>query len=84
LRSMLLAFPFAETAAALEEINTTVNDSSRSADEAGRLVAMTKQGDEHSGVVVRNAVAAMGQIEQSSREITNIIGVIDDIAFQTN
>ncbi|NEJ70207.1 PAS domain S-box protein [Rhizobium phaseoli] len=73
-----------ETAAALEEITTTVNDSSRRADEAGRLVAVTKQGAEQSGVVVRNAVAAMGQIEQSSREITNIIGVIDDIAFQTN
>ncbi|MBB4218052.1 methyl-accepting chemotaxis protein [Rhizobium sp. BK212] len=73
-----------ETAAALEEITTTVNDSSRRADEAGRLVAMTKQGAEQSGTVVRNAVAAMGQIEQSSREITNIIGVIDDIAFQTN
>ncbi|MBX5196291.1 PAS domain-containing methyl-accepting chemotaxis protein [Rhizobium sp. NZLR10] len=73
-----------ETAAALEEITTTVNDSSRRADEAGRLVAVTKQGAEQSGVVVRNAVAAMDQIEQSSREITNIIGVIDDIAFQTN
>ncbi|TAZ80341.1 methyl-accepting chemotaxis protein [Rhizobium ruizarguesonis] len=73
-----------ETAAALEEITTTVNHSSRRADEAGRLVAMTKQGAEQSGVVVSNAVAAMGQIEQSSREITNIISVIDDIAFQTN
>ncbi|OOO25936.1 PAS domain S-box protein [Rhizobium sophoriradicis] len=73
-----------ETAAALEQITTTVNDSSRRAEEAGRLVAMTKQGAEQSGVVVRNAVAAMDQIEQSSREITNIIGVIDDIAFQTN
>ncbi|MDR9773946.1 PAS domain-containing methyl-accepting chemotaxis protein [Rhizobium hidalgonense] len=73
-----------ETAAALEEITTTVNDSSRRADEAGRLVAKTKQGAEQSGTVVRNAVAAMDQIEQSSREITNIIGVIDDIAFQTN
>jgi methyl-accepting chemotaxis protein len=73
-----------ETAAALEEITTTVNDSSSRADEAGRLVAKTKQGAEQSGVVVRNAVAAMGQIEQSSREISNIIGVIDDIAFQTN
>ncbi|NEK55993.1 chemotaxis protein, partial [Rhizobium leguminosarum] len=49
-----------ETAAALEEITTTVNDSSRRADEAGRLVAMTKQGAEQSGVVVSNAVAAMG------------------------
>jgi len=73
-----------ETAAALEEITTTVNDSSRRADEAGRLVAKTKQGAEQSGIVVRNAVTAMDQIEQSSREITNIIGVIDDIAFQTN
>ncbi len=73
-----------ETAAALEEITTTVNDSSHRADEAGKLVAKTKHGAEQSGEVVRNAVAAMGQIEQSSREITNIIGVIDDIAFQTN
>jgi methyl-accepting chemotaxis protein len=73
-----------ETAAALEEITTTVNDSSMRADEAGRLVAKTKQGAEQSGTVVRNAVSAMGQIEQSSREISNIIGVIDDIAFQTN
>ncbi|MGO7638702.1 methyl-accepting chemotaxis protein, partial [Rhizobium leguminosarum] len=47
-------------------------------------VAITKQGAAHSGVVVRHAVAAMGQIEHSSREINNIIGVIDDIAFQTN
>ncbi|MBZ5760867.1 methyl-accepting chemotaxis protein [Rhizobium sp. VS19-DR104.2] len=73
-----------ETAAALEEITTAVNDSSKRADEAGRLVAQTRQGAEQSGNVVRNAVAAMGQIEQSSREISSIIGVIDDIAFQTN
>ncbi len=73
-----------ETAAALEEITTTVNDSSHRADEAGKLVAKTKHGAEQSGLVVRNAVSAMDQIEQSSREITNIIGVIDDIAFQTN
>ncbi|EPE95773.1 methyl-accepting chemotaxis protein [Rhizobium grahamii] len=73
-----------ETAAALEQITTTVNDSSHRADEAGKLVAKTKLGAEQSGLVVRNAVSAMDQIEQSSREITNIIGVIDDIAFQTN
>ncbi|MBW9114441.1 PAS domain S-box protein [Rhizobium cauense] len=73
-----------ETAAALEEITTTVNDSSHRADEAGKLVAKTKHGAEQSGLIVRNAVSAMDQIEQSSREITNIIGVIDDIAFQTN
>jgi methyl-accepting chemotaxis protein len=73
-----------ETAAALEEITTTVADSSRRAEEAGKLVASTREGAEKSGEVVRKAVTAMGQIETSSREISNIIGVIDDIAFQTN
>ncbi|NUS67710.1 MAG: PAS domain-containing methyl-accepting chemotaxis protein [Ensifer adhaerens] len=73
-----------ETAAALDEITTTVSDSSRRAEEAGGLVAKTKAGAERSGNVVKSAIGAMGQIEQSSREISNIIGVIDDIAFQTN
>ena len=73
-----------ETAAALEEITTSVKDSTTRAEEAGTLVARTKQGAEKSGEVVRNAVAAMGEIERSSQSISNIIGVIDDIAFQTN
>jgi methyl-accepting chemotaxis protein len=73
-----------ETAAALEEITTTVADSTRRAEEAGKLVARTKGGAEKSGEVVRSAIAAMGAIENSSKEISNIIGVIDDIAFQTN
>nr|WP_172690786.1 PAS domain-containing methyl-accepting chemotaxis protein [Agrobacterium radiobacter]ASK47851.1 chemotaxis protein [Agrobacterium radiobacter] len=73
-----------ETAAALEEITTTVKDSSRRAEEAGQLVARTREHAEHSGEVVRDAIGAMEQIEKSSREISNIIGVIDEIAFQTN
>jgi methyl-accepting chemotaxis protein len=73
-----------ETAAALEEITTTVSDSSHRAEDAGKLVARTRENAERSGEVVKNAVAAMGAIETSSREISNIIGVIDDIAFQTN
>jgi methyl-accepting chemotaxis protein len=73
-----------ETAAALEEITQTVADSSKRANEAGQLVARTKEGAERSGLVVKNAIEAMGQIENSSKEISNIIGVIDDIAFQTN
>ncbi|MBO9653278.1 MAG: HAMP domain-containing protein [Agrobacterium tumefaciens] len=73
-----------ETAAALEEITTTVRDSTRRAQEAGQFVSRAKVGAEQSGEVVRRAVIAMGQIEKSSSEISNIIGVIDEIAFQTN
>lgn len=73
-----------ESAAALEEITTTVKDSSRRADEAGKLVSSTKESAEISGDIVHRAIGAMDQISQSSGEITNIIGVIDDIAFQTN
>ncbi|KAA3517621.1 HAMP domain-containing protein [Agrobacterium vitis] len=73
-----------ETAAALEQITTTVKDSTRRAEEAGSLVSKTRDGAERSGEVVRKAVAAMQEIEKSSSEISNIIGVIDEIAFQTN
>ncbi|AFL49186.1 methyl-accepting chemotaxis protein [Sinorhizobium fredii] len=73
-----------ETAAALEEITTTVKDSAHRAEEVGGLVARTRAGAEKSGEVVQNAVEAMHAIEKSSGEISNIIGVIDDIAFQTN
>lgn len=73
-----------ETAAAVVEITTSVNESAKRAEEAGQLVLRTKDAAQQSGDVVRQAIAAMGQIEKSSQEIGNIIGVIDDIAFQTN
>ena len=73
-----------ETAAALEEITTTVTDASQRAGEAGKLVLRTREHAEHSGDVVQQAISAMDAISRSSGEITNIIGVIDDIAFQTN
>ncbi len=73
-----------ETAAALEEITTTVKDSTKRAQEAGHFVSRARTGAEQSGEVVRKAVVAMQQIEKSSSEISNIITVIDEIAFQTN
>jgi methyl-accepting chemotaxis protein len=73
-----------ETAAALEQITTTVKDSSKRAEEVGNLVTKARAGAERSGAVVRDAVTAMQGIEKSSGEISNIIGVIDEIAFQTN
>ena len=73
-----------ETAAALDQITATVRKTAEGAQQARDVVSRTKAEAEHSGVVVRDAVAAMGEIEQSSRQIGRIIGVIDEIAFQTN
>ncbi len=73
-----------ETAAALEQVTTAVKDSAGRAGDAGELVKRTQAGAERSGEIVREAVDAMQEIEQSSSQISNIIGVIDDIAFQTN
>jgi len=73
-----------ETAAALDQITATVRTSAEGARRARDAVAATREGAEASGKVVREAVAAMGQIEQSSTQIGQIIGVIDEIAFQTN
>ena len=73
-----------ETAAALEEITTTVKDSAHRAEEVGQLVNRARSGAEKSGAIVQRAVEAMHGIEKSAGEISNIIGVIDEIAFQTN
>ncbi|MDM9619253.1 methyl-accepting chemotaxis protein [Rhizobium sp. S96] len=73
-----------ETSAALDEITAVVNNSTERAQEASVMVTEAKDDAGKSGVVVRNAVEAMGRIEQASREISQIINVIDEIAFQTN
>ncbi|MBB3612296.1 methyl-accepting chemotaxis protein [Rhizobium sp. BK602] len=73
-----------ETSAALDEITAVVQNSTERAREASVMVTEAKEDAAHSGTVVRNAVDAMGRIEQASREISQIIGVIDEIAFQTN
>jgi methyl-accepting chemotaxis protein len=73
-----------ETAAALDEITSTVKSSSARAEEASEMVSAAKAGTEKSAKVVQNAISAMGKIEESSGRISQIISVIDDIAFQTN
>jgi len=73
-----------ETAAAVEEITVTVKSSAGRAHETNRAVAETKKSADSSGTVVSNAIAAMGRIEEASRQIEQIIEVIDEIAFQTN
>ncbi|WP_421932290.1 globin-coupled sensor protein [Phenylobacterium sp.] len=73
-----------QTAAALDEITATVSNTADGARQASSAVAEAKGQAERSGEVVALAVSAMGQIEDSSRQISQIIGVIDEIAFQTN
>lgn len=73
-----------ETAAALDEITANVSSSSKRTEEARHLAIEANKSARHSGEVVSNAVTAMHRIEQSSNQISNIIGVIDEIAFQTN
>ncbi|OLP56296.1 hypothetical protein BJF92_15495 [Rhizobium rhizosphaerae] len=73
-----------ETAAALDQITANVSNSSRRTDEA-RIVSNRANGAAvHSTEVVSRAEDAMQRIEKSSQQISNIIGVIDEIAFQTN
>lgn len=73
-----------ETAAALDELTASVRAAADSASEVERVVADARKEAERSGQVVTEAVAAMSLIRSSSNEISQIIGVIDDIAFQTN
>jgi methyl-accepting chemotaxis protein len=73
-----------ETAAALDQITATVRKTADGAVEARKVVAIAKDDAEKSSAVVREAVGAMTRIEDSSRQIGQIIGVIDEIAFQTN
>ncbi|GAA0640869.1 methyl-accepting chemotaxis protein [Brevundimonas lenta] len=73
-----------ETAAALDQITATVNKTASGARQASSVVLAARGDAETSGNVVRDAVAAMSAIEQSAQKISQIIGVIDEIAFQTN
>jgi methyl-accepting chemotaxis protein len=73
-----------ETAAALDQITAAVKRTAEGARDARAAVEVAKTATDASGSVVGKAIAAMGQIEGSAQQITQIIGVIDEIAFQTN
>ncbi|WFU06604.1 methyl-accepting chemotaxis protein (plasmid) [Rhizobium sp. CB3171] len=73
-----------QTAAALDEITTNVANSTKRTEEARVVASQANQSAVRSVDVVSHAERAMRKIEESSQEISNIIGVIDEIAFQTN
>jgi len=73
-----------ETATALDELTATVRQTAESARLASQATNQVKSEAEQSTAIVRDAVLAMGGIETSSDQISQIVGVIDEIAFQTN
>ncbi|SDQ45102.1 PAS domain-containing methyl-accepting chemotaxis protein [Brevundimonas sp. 374] len=73
-----------ETAAALDQITATVKRSADGAKQASAAALGARAEADRSGEVVRQAIAAMDGIKRSSTQISDIIGVIDEIAFQTN
>ena len=73
-----------ETAAAVEELNANAKSAAEYASEVGREAEETKTAAEGSSRVVEDVTDAMKRIETSSDSISQIISVIDDIAFQTN
>jgi methyl-accepting chemotaxis protein len=73
-----------QTSASMEQISATVRKNADNAQQANQSAASTRDVADRGGRVVAKAVEAMARIEDSSRKISDIIGVIDEIARQTN
>jgi methyl-accepting chemotaxis protein len=84
LRTEQQAASLEETAAAMEQINTTVRQTADNASKANIAVSQARADTVSGSDVVQQTVSAMAGIERSSQEIAEIIAVIDGIAFQTN
>jgi len=83
-RTEVSASNLQETSAALTELTTSVKNSADAAVQATRLASAASEAATRGGEVVSSAVSTMDEIGKSSARITEIIGVIDSIAFQTN
>jgi methyl-accepting chemotaxis protein len=73
-----------ETSAAMEQLAATVATNADLAEQAGQQASNVSKEAEQAGAVMQEANSAMERITDSSSKISNIIGMIDDIAFQTN
>ncbi len=73
-----------ETASSMEEMTSAVKQSAENAVQANGLAGEAQQKAQEGGEVVSRAVSAMDEINAASKKISDIIGVIDEIAFQTN
>jgi len=73
-----------ETAASMEQLSSTVAQNAATARQANQLALVATESVREGGQMVGDMVQTMGAIQTSSRQISDIIGVIDGIAFQTN
>ncbi len=73
-----------QTAASMEELTSTVRQNSETARQANQLASTASEAAIQGGEVVGQVVSTMQEITNSSKKISDIIGVIDGIAFQTN
>lgn len=73
-----------ETTASMQMVTEKVEENAKTADETLALVRNASEIADQGGIVVKNAMEAMAEISKSSAEISNIISVVDEIAFQTN
>ena len=83
-RSQQEASSLEETAASIEEMSATVEQNAENTRQASQVAKAAREHAEKGGRVVSSAVEAMRAINASSKKISDIIGVIDEIAFQTN
>jgi methyl-accepting chemotaxis protein len=83
-RTELQASSLEKTASAMEVLTTTVRQNADNAREANQLAASASDVARKGGDVVSQVVGTMGEINSSANKISDIIGVIDGIAFQTN
>ena len=73
-----------ETASSMEEVNATVRQNADNARQANALAEAASGVAAKGGLVIGQVVGTMGEIDASAKQIADIIGVIDGIAFQTN
>lgn len=73
-----------ETASSMEEITSTVKQNAENASHANQLARGAREQAEKGGEVVAQTVVAMREINASSKKISDIVSLIDEIAFQTN
>jgi methyl-accepting chemotaxis protein len=73
-----------ETASSMEEMTSTVKQNAENASHANQLARGAREQAERGGEVVAQTVVAMREINSSSKKISDIVSLIDEIAFQTN